>query len=391
MKPLLPAVLCLSLAGLTARAAIFERIIAKVNGEIVTLSDFENRQLAAVQAAGVPADKISAFLREHSGRILEDTIDEMLVYQKGEAMGIADRVTSEYLDKVVEDIKKEHKIESDEVFRSQLAREGLTLEALRRNIKRSIVRQQVVRQMIETKISVSEDEVRSEYARRKSEYTKPASVRLQEIVLKPDTPEARALAQDLAKRARTGEDFGALAKQHSTGATRATGGDLGAVALGELHSELRKAIANVEVSGVSEPIVLGGTVRILKVNERQDARTVGLEEAREELSRRLRKDRGEKEMARFVEELRKDSSIERRVRDAPITTDVTVPTSPSLLRDPAVSAPPPEGTTNTGLPAGAGDDELVVSPQERAKKVSPPAAPTPVGTPTPLPGAPGVR
>src|SRR5689334_6367184 len=127
MKPLSLA-LCLSLAAAGgAHAVILERIIAKVNGDIITLSDLENRQLAAVQASGVSGDQVPAFLREHGERILEDTIDEMLVYQKGEQMGIADRVSSEYMDKVIQDIQKENKIEDPAVFRAQLVREGLTL------------------------------------------------------------------------------------------------------------------------------------------------------------------------------------------------------------------------------------------------------------------------
>lgn len=384
-SPFLP-LLVLSVAA-AAPAAIFERIVAKVNGEIITLSDLENRQLAAVQAANIPNERVPLFLREHGERILQEAIDEMLVYQKGEEMGIAERVTNEYLDKVIQDIKKENNIESDEVFRSQLAREGLTMEGLRRNIKRSIVRDQVIRTQVDSKIAVTEDDLRKEYQKRKNDYTQPESVHLQEIVLKPDTPEARSRDADLARRARAGEDFAALAKEHSAGSTRETGGDLGKVTLAELHGELRKAIATAAAGHVTDPVALAGTVRVLKVNERQEARTVPLEEAREELVRRVKNERRQAEVARFVQELRGDSEIRKMVRDAPVTTDVTLPAEGGLIRDSTVAPPPglaPAPPSSLAAPA-IGEDEVVVSPQDRPTKVAPDA---PLTTPRPTPAAP---
>jgi peptidyl-prolyl cis-trans isomerase SurA len=392
MKSLSLLLLTLSLA-LPAHAVIFERIIAKVNGDIITLSDYENGQLAAVQAAGIPNDKVPDFLRQNGDRILQEKIDEMLVYQRGEDMGIADRVTAEYLDNVIKSLKTDNNIESDEMFRAQLAREGMTLEGLRRNIKRSIVRQQVVRAQIEAKVTVTEDELRKEYDRRRAgEYTKPAQVKLQEIVLKLDTPDAKSRAEQLVRRARAGEDFAALAREASTSPTRASGGDLGMVALGELHAELRKAITNTEVGQVTDPITLAGTLRILKVNERHDARTIPYDEAREDISKRIKRERTENEYTRFIADLRKDAVIEKRVRDAPVSTDVTVPTEPGLLRDPNVTAPFPDAggaPASSGLTAPTVDqDEMSVSPQTRPSKGDRGAAPSPTATPAPTGGTP---
>ena len=42
---------------------VIERVIARVNGQIVTLSEFEARQMVAVQAARVPEGEIEAFLK----------------------------------------------------------------------------------------------------------------------------------------------------------------------------------------------------------------------------------------------------------------------------------------------------------------------------------------
>ena len=61
----LGSILFATLLGATAavQGDVIERVIARVNSQIVTLSEFEARQLAAVQAARVPEAEIEAFLK----------------------------------------------------------------------------------------------------------------------------------------------------------------------------------------------------------------------------------------------------------------------------------------------------------------------------------------
>jgi sulfur carrier protein ThiS len=46
-----------------AHAVVVERVIAKVNGEIITLSEFEQRQLVSAQTADIPRDRLPAYLQ----------------------------------------------------------------------------------------------------------------------------------------------------------------------------------------------------------------------------------------------------------------------------------------------------------------------------------------
>ena len=95
MKP--PKLLLLpvsALLSLPATAEILDRVIVKVNGDIVTQSEFESRQIAAVQGARIGQDRIEAYLRDNNARILQDAIDELLLLQKADEVGI--RVRPEY-------------------------------------------------------------------------------------------------------------------------------------------------------------------------------------------------------------------------------------------------------------------------------------------------------
>src|SRR6185295_6494059 len=89
---LLPSLL---LAAGSARAEIIERIIANVNGSIITQTEFQSRQLAAAQAARITPDRVGQFLRENNAKILQEAIDDILLVQRAEEAGA--RLRPEYL------------------------------------------------------------------------------------------------------------------------------------------------------------------------------------------------------------------------------------------------------------------------------------------------------
>ena len=108
----------------SSRAEIIERVVAKVNGDIVTQSEFEARQVAAVQAARIAPDQVEPYLRENNARILQEAVDDLLLVQRAAELGI--RLRPDYLNEVIEGIKKENNIASDEELRRQLRREGMS-------------------------------------------------------------------------------------------------------------------------------------------------------------------------------------------------------------------------------------------------------------------------
>src|SRR5579862_5222635 len=116
MKSLYVSLLAISvfLSALPVRAAILERVIAKVNGEIITLSDFEEREFAAIQTQGVPPDHVQEWLQTHTGEILQQAVDDVLLVQKADELGI--KVRPDALDSVIADLRKENHIDSEEQF-----------------------------------------------------------------------------------------------------------------------------------------------------------------------------------------------------------------------------------------------------------------------------------
>jgi peptidyl-prolyl cis-trans isomerase SurA len=377
---LLPALSLLLAAG--APAEVIERVVAKVNGDIVTLSEFQARQVAAVQAAGglTSDERIERYLRENNARILQEAIDDLLLVQKAEEMGM--RLRPDYINEIIENIKKENNIQSDDDLQQQLRREGMSLDDLKRNIERSVLRREVLRRELESKVTVTDAEARTDYDAHKVDYVRPPTVHLQEIVIRSHDPSATALAQDVVRRARGGEDFAGLARTYSQVPSRASGGDLGELRRGELTPDLEKIVFGLPKGGVSDPLRTTEGFRILRVADRSEGSVVPFEEARPEILKRLTQERSGKAYETYMEGLRKTAVVDTKVREVPLRLTGTG-SAPTLGMSGAEGAPAAVASPPVATPPGE-QPELVTTPQAKPERIAPPPLPArPSPTPSP--------
>lgn len=342
---------------------VIERVMARVNGQIVTLSDFEARQMAAIQAARVPEGEIESFLRQNNAKLLEEAMEELLLVDRAAALGL--KLRPEYLDQVIDDIKKEQNIASEEEFLAQLKREGLTKDALRRNIERSVIVRQVRARDVEPKAQVTEADVRTEYEHRKAtDFTRKATVHLLEIVLKGDGAAAAATA--VIGRLKKGEDFETLARELSVSASRAAGGDLGRVEPADLNPALSAAIADLRPGEISAPVQVEGGFWILKVRERLADEVTAFDQVKERIQEEMGRARFDKVYGDYIAELKKNAVYTVFVREAPTQIGRAKP------------RPTPQ--------VGAADDEFTTTGSAAPERITVPNTPIkPSPTPTPEP------
>jgi len=350
-------------ASVLVHGDVIERVIARVNGQIVTLSEFEARQMAAVQAARVPDSEIEPFLRQNNAKLLDEAMEELLLVDRAMALGL--KLRPEYLDQVIEDIKKEQNIASEEDFQAQLKREGLTKEALRRNIERSVIVRQVRARDIDPKAQVTEADVRTEYERRKSaDFTRKATVHLMEIVVKGEG--AAEAANAAVARLKKGEDFETVAREVSVGASKTAGGDLGRVEPADLNPALAAAIADLRPGEVSAPVPVEGGYWILKVRERMADEVTAFDQVKEKLQEELTRVKFEKVYGDYIAELKKNAVYTVYVREAPT----------QIGRSKVRTAPAPANT----------DEEITTTGSAAPERITVPNTPIkPSPTPTPQP------
>src|SRR5215207_5018248 len=148
MKRLAWIVALLLVVGFSVRphADILEQILVKVNGDIITKSDLEQRQIAALRQRDPnfrPSDDaaLRKALTEVTPDVIVNAVDELLLIQRGRELGYA--LGAEQFRNIVENIKKENKIETEEAFQAALKSEGMTLEDLRKQIERNMLANRV--------------------------------------------------------------------------------------------------------------------------------------------------------------------------------------------------------------------------------------------------------
>jgi peptidyl-prolyl cis-trans isomerase SurA len=331
MKHLLAVVLVLA-AVAAPRGEIIEQILVKVNGDIFTKSDLEQRQIAALRQKGNPIDlksdpnnvQLRKALDEITPQIMVEAVDEMLIVQRGKELGYT--LSDVQFKSVVDNIRKENKIESEEQFQAALKSENMTMTDLRRNLERSMIAQKVQQNEVLSKIGVTDEEARKYYESHLKEFTTAPTVTLREILVAlPGDPKvlnvaadeaARARAEALRTRVTTGqENFEKLAGELSDSPSKANGGLIGPLSVNDLSPELRKLVESMKAGDVSEPVRTARGYQLLKLETVTPTQTMSLEQAREQISEHVFTDKRKAEFQKYLQKLRAQAIIEWKNED----------------------------------------------------------------------------
>ncbi len=326
------AILAFAGASVATRAEIIEQILVKVNGEIFTKSDLEQRQVNMLRQKGQQFDlksgssneQLRKALDEITPQIMVEAIDEMIVVQRGKELGY--KLSDEQFKTVVDNIRKENKIDSEEQFQAALKAENMSMVDLRRNLERSMIFQRVQQNEVLGKIGVTEDEAKNYYQTHMNQFTTPPSVTLREIqaTVAADARGINVAADDAAKtrveelRTRVttgGESFEKLAADASDAPSKANAGLIGPISLNDVNAELRQLIEAMKVGDVSEVIRLPRGYQILKLETLAPAQTMTFEQAREQIGERVFTDKRRAEFQKYLEKLRAQAIIEWKNQD----------------------------------------------------------------------------
>ena len=331
LKTLLPAVLMLA-AIAAPRAEIIEQILVKVNGDIFTKSDLEQRQIASLRQKGQAIDlksdpnnlQLRKALDEITPQIMVHAIDEMIVVQRGKELGYT--LSDQQFKSVVDNIRKENKIETEEQFQAALKSENMSMVDLRRNLERSMIYQRVQQNEVLAKIGVTDDEARKYYETHLKEFTTAPTVTLREILVAvAGDPKVMNVAADEAAKTRAdeirrrvttgGEDFEKLAADVSDAPSKANAGLIGPLSVTDISPELRKLIEGMKAGDVGELVRTSRGYQILKLESITATQTLPLDQAREQISERVFTDKRKAEFQKYLQKLRAQAIIEWKNED----------------------------------------------------------------------------
>ncbi|MGE5174930.1 MAG: peptidylprolyl isomerase [Hyphomicrobiales bacterium] len=247
--------------GFTADAA--ERIAAIVNKDVILSSEVDDQTEQAAQRYNVdPADTATMAKLRHD--VLEQLIEKQVILSEATRLGITvtPKDVSDAIDQEIDQLKE--RLGGDEAFRQALQKENTTEAELRKryepDIKDQLIVMKTVGREVQSKVNVTDAEVRAYYTAHKDSLgKKPESLKLAHILIafEPDSAQLR-VARQRADSIRTalakGASFEKLAERFSDDPSGKRGGDLGTFGRGDMVAEFEDAAFKLKPMEISKPI-----------------------------------------------------------------------------------------------------------------------------------------
>jgi peptidyl-prolyl cis-trans isomerase SurA len=290
-----------------------EEIVARVNDQIITRSDYNRAQAESDQEMrqrGATMQQISESHKE----LLRNLIDQQLWLAKGKELGITGE--TELVNRLNE-IRKQYNLATMEDLEKAAKEQGVSFEDFKANIRNQIITQNVMRDQVGRKIAPTPGEVQRYFEAHQQEYVQPESVKLGEILISTGTQpddaqklaEAKAKADDIEARLHAGGDFSQLARSFSDGTTAAQGGDLGQYKKGQLDPLFEQKTFGLKVGEVTEPIRTKQGFVILKVIQHTPGGVPQFKDVESEVEQNYFEAKAGPAMRQYLAQLRDEAAI----------------------------------------------------------------------------------
>lgn len=329
----------LILAAVAYADNIVDEIVARVNDQIITRSEFERAKQSRVQELKqqFPSDWQTRWTNMEKD-VLREMVDEQLLLEKGKELGITGETeTVKQLNKM----RQEMGLASMQDLEDEAKKQGVSFEDYKESIRTRVVTQQVIGQEVGSKIHITNEEVQEFYQKHQKELEGPEEITLREILIstqpkpapdksaqggqknadqaaedKPaqEDPALAAQAEAKAKLAyqqlKNGMKFDELAKKISDGSTAAQGGPLGTFKKGELAKEFEDKTLDLKPGEFTEPIRTKQGFLILKVDAHRSAGVPPLSEVEDNIKQAIYSQKLEPAARAYLNKLREQAYIE---------------------------------------------------------------------------------
>lgn len=259
-------------------ARTFDRIIAYVNDDVVTKRELDvlvNQRAMELQQVYRFSEReaLNEAERQRS-ELLDRLIRQMLLLEAALTLKIT--VSDTEVEQYIKDFKDRYQIETDEEFKKQLNREGMTLVAFREQSERNLKTEKLVMGRIVPRLQIRDREIQEFYEENRDQLsTKIDKVNLRHIFVafKPNEADRDAAYENVANarnEIENGAKFETVAQRYDT--SQQAGGLIPATIqeLSQFPDIFQKSLTNLEIGTVSEPIVGDKGLYVFTVEERTE-------------------------------------------------------------------------------------------------------------------------
>ena len=245
---------------LNAKVEILDRV-AIIVGDGVVLESQINSMLKSIEqrfaeqgAALPPAESMLEQVRE---RLIIEELQLQMAIRGGVRVGDGE------LNQAFEEIAKNNEM-TLEAFIESLESEGASYEELRDQVRKEMIIQRVQRGKVGRQVDITEQELDGFLATDGSVKELSPELFVRQILVE-DKIKAEKVLSDLE----SGEDFQVLAKERSTSANAASGGEMGWRNLADLPSLFADALKGKKKGYVSPPLESGSGFFVLQLEDKR--------------------------------------------------------------------------------------------------------------------------
>jgi peptidyl-prolyl cis-trans isomerase C len=285
-------------------------VLARVNGEAVSKTDFDmfvrNMELGR---GPIPAERRDEILRS----VLDQLITAKLLSQEASARHVA--VTDAEVDEQLRQIRQQ--FPSEEEFKKALSARSMSVERLRADARTELAISKMMQAEVSSAPPASDADAREFYDKNPEKFKQGELVRASHILVKVDEAanadvkkQARTKIDAVLKRAKAGEDFATLAREHSQDGSAQAGGDLDYFPRGQMVPAFEQAAFALKPGQISDVVTTQFGYHIIKVTDRKAASTVPLEQVNNRIKQFLTEQKKQQLAEAFITGLKQKSRIE---------------------------------------------------------------------------------
>jgi len=293
-------------------------IKAIVDEEIITQEDVVKRAAVAIkEAQDRYRDKEFMYKID---QILKDTLEEIinrkvLIKEANKLFGTSEAMMKEVekdLDSFVKGAVKN--VGSLSKYYEIAEAQGINPIEKKNELKEDIMIDKIMKENVHDKVKVQPKLLRRYYCENIDEFRQKKEVKLRHLMVKfsahnNNKEETLPIAQKIMKRLEKGEDFSALAKQHSDGPNTENGGLCSLEEVNELRKDLRDVVYSLKDNECSKIVESPVGYHIFKVELIKPEKIQDFEEVQDDIYKKLYREETSRLKRQYINSLKQNVFI----------------------------------------------------------------------------------
>ena len=305
-------------------AVTIERIIAKIDDDIIMLSELQNFVKPSVDKLkrDYRGEQLNRRIREIELQALDAMILSKLIVKRASALKL--NVSEKEIENAIADILRRNKT-TTAGLRDFLSTQGITMEKYREELRKKLLERKVENMEVGVRVSVVEQEIADYYDAHSDDYREAESRRVRQIFFPVSKGagaseiEAKRKMADIAyqEAMKPGADFARVAERLSEGPARSRGGSLGSVKKGEVFPELEQLIFSTAKDETSKPTRTRVGFHVIHVDDVKPGKVITLDRVSGKIRDKIFREKFAKRRREWTADLKRAAFLEISYDPAP--------------------------------------------------------------------------